>query len=158
MSPLVIAAIVVVVAAVVGVGLFLARQSKPASPVETESPAAEPAPTVPETAPGAGTTVFSGMRIVAASPVGPLAGSRFSIGPEGAVIGRDSAKCQIVYDNEKVSREHARLRYGPKGLVLTSMSKTNMTYLNDNAIEEAIVRPGDRIRISDVTFVVQMDG
>jgi pSer/pThr/pTyr-binding forkhead associated (FHA) protein len=158
MSTTIIVLVVVALAAIAVVS-YLALRGGPAGAAASESPAAEElAATVATTTPEAKSTVFSGMRVVAANPVGPLAGSCFSIGPEGAAIGRDGSKCQIVYDNEKVSREHARLHYGPNGLVLTSISKTNMTYLNDNAIQEAIVRPGDRIRISDLTLVVQMEG
>lgn len=157
MSPTLV--VIVVALVVIAIVSFLALRGRPARPSASGSPVAEElAPTVTTTTPEAKATVFSGMRVVAANPVGPLAGSCFSIGPEGAVIGRDGSKCQIIYDNEKVSREHARLHYGPNGLVLTSLSKTNMTYLNDNAIQEAIVRPGDRIRISDLTLVAQMDG
>jgi len=53
----------------------------------------------------------------------------------------------VVYAGDTVSRRHARLAAGPEGPVLTNLSTTNATYLNERAVSETAVSAGDRIRI-----------
>ncbi len=86
---------------------------------------------------------------------GPLAGSTFVIDDAGLVIGRDPSKCQVVYQGETISRQHARIRQGPGGLQLTNLSTTNRTYLNDQPIQQTAVREGDRIRVGQVVFRIE---
>ncbi len=86
---------------------------------------------------------------------GPLAGSTFSIESGGLVIGRDPSKCQVVYHGETVSRQHARLQVGPGGLLLTNLSTTNRTYVNDQPVQQTAVREGDRIRVGQVVLRIE---
>ena len=85
---------------------------------------------------------------------GPLAGNRWPVGKDGIVIGRDPAVAQIVYPGDTVSREHARIQPGPKGLQVTNLSTTNPTYLNDKPVSQADLAVGDRLRVGEVVFRV----
>lgn len=120
-----------------------------------QHPAAQPQPAQPHApspqgAPGPAARQFS---LEAES--GPLAGNRYEVGPGGLTIGRDPAKCQVVYQADTVSREHARLQITGDGLIVTNLSATNQTYVNDQAISQAPVRAGDRVRVSQVVFLVR---
>jgi S1-C subfamily serine protease len=86
---------------------------------------------------------------------GPLAGNTFAIEADGLVIGRDPSKCQVVYQGETISRQHARIRVGPGGLLLTNLSTTNRTYLNDQPIQQTAVREGDRIRVGQAVLRIE---
>lgn len=86
---------------------------------------------------------------------GPLQGNRFEVGSEGVRIGRDTAACQIVLSEASVSREHAMIRPAGSGLSIKNLSGTNPTYVNDRAIQEATLAPGDRVKIGDSVFEVQ---
>jgi S1-C subfamily serine protease len=81
---------------------------------------------------------------------GPLQGNQFAIGPKGLRIGRDPTSCEIVLTEATVSREHAMLSIsgsGTGGLTIRNLSGTNSTYVNDRAVQEAALKPGDRIKI-----------
>jgi pSer/pThr/pTyr-binding forkhead associated (FHA) protein len=56
-----------------------------------------------------------------------------------------------------VSREHAVLtitgsKNGEASVFIKSLSGTNPTYVNDRAIQEATLKPGDRIKIGNSTL------
>ena len=116
--------------------------------------APEPAEDVAKEPPEAVPTLRSTMGLMSTQVEGPLADTYFEIKDDGLTIGRDPQSCEVVYEDEMVSRQHARLEYGTEGLVLRNLSTTNQTFLNDEAITEAVVRAGDRIRIEQVTFRV----
>lgn len=87
---------------------------------------------------------------------GPLQGNRFEVGPEGVRVGRDPAACQIVLSEASVSREHAVIRRSGAGLSIKNLSGTNPTYVNDRAIQEASLVSGDRVKIGDSIFEVEV--
>ncbi|MCP4663476.1 MAG: FHA domain-containing protein [bacterium] len=152
---IVIGAVVVIVVVLV---VVLASRGRPKAPQPV-------APGVPAGVPGAAPGVAAGAsppappsgsgRYTLVAEQGPLAGNTFEVGAGGLTIGRDPVKCQVVYQGDTVSREHARLQYGPDGLIITNLSTTNKTYINDQVISQAVVKVGDRIRISQVVFVVR---
>src|SRR4051812_2346342 len=67
-----------------------------------------------------------------------------------ARLGRDPG-CEVAFDPAaypKVSGEHARIERTASGLVLTPLSRSNKTLLNDRPVEgPAPLRVGDRIRL-----------
>ncbi len=82
---------------------------------------------------------------------GPLQGNRFPVPTAGLKIGRDPSSCQIVISEGTVSREHAWVL--PSGtdseVLVKNLSGTNPTYVNDRAVQETTLRPGDRIKIGN---------
>src|SRR5262245_48712714 len=83
------------------------------------------------------------------------------IAPDGSVservvtaalirFGRDPA-CEVTFDPTgypMVSGRHARIEQTEDGWVLTPLSQSNKTILNDGAVEGPVsVKPGDRIRL-----------
>ena len=131
--------------------LILSRRRKGKPAAEAAAAAAEA--TDEELAP----TTFSAMGLMS-NAGGPLGGDYFIIKRTGLTIGRDPATCDVVYEDSSVSRQHARLEYTHDGLLLRNLSDTNQTFLNDEAVSEAAVKSGDRIRIENVTFKVLPHG
>lgn len=70
------------------------------------------------------------------------------LGPGELVVGRD-AECDLVVDDERASRVHARLRVNADGTVLVEdTGSTNGTYVNGVRVSGLMsVRVGDEIRI-----------
>jgi S1-C subfamily serine protease len=96
----------------------------------------------------------SGRLVVTA---GPLQGNQFPVSTRGLRIGRDPGTCQIVLAESTVSREHAVLtvtgsKNGEVSVSIKNLSGTNSTFVNDRAIQEAALRPGDRIKIGNNTL------
>jgi LPXTG-motif cell wall-anchored protein len=133
--PMIVGAVVVLGLLLVGLGLWMRRRAPGAA-------AAAPA------SGGRRDGRTSGRLIVTA---GPLQGNSFPVGPQGLKIGRDPASCQIVLSEPTVSREHAQLYVSGTNadFQIRNLSGTNATYVNDRAIQEATLRPGDRIKIGN---------
>jgi FHA domain len=134
--------------------------SSPTTPVQPFSPSpgrpiASPARTVVQTAPPA---VCGSLECVA----GALAGHRFEITRQGLLIGRDPAKCQIVVQDEGVSREHAWVVATDEGVVVIDRGSSNGTYVNSveaGRVTKASLRDGDRVLIGPrgAAFVYSRD-
>jgi hypothetical protein len=85
---------------------------------------------------------------------GAMAGNRFPVPAAGLMFGRDPVSAQIVLAGETVSREHAKLQMANGGLLLTNLSTTNPTYVNDRPAGQTSVKAGDRIQIGANVFLV----
>ena len=72
-------------------------------------------------------------------------GRKYRLG-ESTVIGR-SVKCDIQISEESVSRNHCLIRQVGRSYVIRDLGSTNGTYVNDEPIDEAILRDGDLIKI-----------
>jgi phosphoserine phosphatase RsbU/P len=92
---------------------------------------------------------------------GPSQGTRYDLVDGEYVLGRDPSECQIVIkDVPAVSRKHARLIKSGNSYAVEDLKSRNRTYLNGEpgAIDEVrVLRPGDQIRICEVTFVFEAD-
>lgn len=85
-------------------------------------------------------------------------GRKFSVGPDGARIGR-SSKSDIVLVDESLSRHHCRVYVKPgEGLWVSDLGSANNTLLNDQPITDAKARAGDTITIGDTVLRVLHDG
>jgi hypothetical protein len=73
-----------------------------------------------------------------------------------AVLGRDP-NCDIVLNDTKCSRRHATVEDGPDGLVIRDAGSANGTYVNGRRVDEAPLRPGDTIRMGDVSLKLLTD-
>jgi S1-C subfamily serine protease len=76
---------------------------------------------------------------------GPRAGERFGLGGSGIRIGRESAMCEIVLENPKVSRLHAEVVSIDGKVLLIDRNSSNGTYVNDQKIDKRFLKDGDII-------------
>jgi diguanylate cyclase (GGDEF)-like protein len=67
------------------------------------------------------------------------------------VLGRDE-ECDIALDNELVSRQHARIDFHNGGFVLTDLTSTNGTFVNETPIRCARLKDGDVVRLGEIIF------
>ncbi len=124
--------------------------------VRPEEDAGEPAVADPE--PSGRTMVYSAAGRVAepleqrARSQGQTAlllidGKRLVVGSGGVTIGR-SSKCDVVLDDQNVSREHADLRPRGGSWVLTDLGSTNGSSVNGRRIDApTVIKRGDEIEL-----------
>ncbi len=86
-------------------------------------------------------------RIVVVAPAS-AAGSVFEIQGE-AIIGR-APGCEVVIDDARVSKLHARVVCRRGRWVVEDLGSTNGTLLNDRVVATAVgIGPGDRVQVAD---------
>ena len=73
-------------------------------------------------------------------------GKKHNLDTPSLIIGR-SSKCDIQIDQESVSRNHAKIVNSGQRVLIRDLGSTNGTYVNDQLIEEFILRDGDLIKI-----------
>jgi pSer/pThr/pTyr-binding forkhead associated (FHA) protein len=74
---------------------------------------------------------------------------------EDTIIGR-RAGCDLRVPSASVSRRHCRLSFHDDCLVVEDLQSANGTYLNGVRIKDTQpVRPGDRLEVGPVTFLVE---
>ena len=73
-------------------------------------------------------------------------GRRIQVGTEPMLIGR-AAKCEVMIDQESVSRNHCRLRFDGRNFLVRDLGSTNGTYVNDDLIDETRLRHGDQLKV-----------
>jgi pSer/pThr/pTyr-binding forkhead associated (FHA) protein len=73
-----------------------------------------------------------------------VAGDRHELGDEPLTIGR-APECDLVLDDQNVSRRHAELRPVDGGWVVADLGSTNGVELNGRRVETAALADGDRI-------------
>jgi pSer/pThr/pTyr-binding forkhead associated (FHA) protein len=81
---------------------------------------------------------------------GPLSGRRFPITRQGLLIGRDAAKCQVVLNEDTVSKEHAWIVPLDTGVVVIDRGSANGTYVNSPEsprVSKVGLQNGDRVYI-----------
>lgn len=71
------------------------------------------------------------------------------LGPGKHLIGSDPA-CAVHFEAEGVQQRHALLIVGPQKTVLRALDPR--TWVNDSAIDETVLRLGDRVSIGPMTF------
>lgn len=83
---------------------------------------------------------------------GPGAGSSYRLAEGVISLGRSST-ATIVLDDISVSRRHAEVRRDPDGYRIVDVGALNGTYVNDMAVEEALLAHGQEIRIGRFKLV-----
>jgi hypothetical protein len=73
------------------------------------------------------------------------ANEKHSITGDSVMVGRDRT-CSIVLTHPAVSRRHARITTAGKEPVLEDLQSANGTYVNNNRVERAVLKPGDIVR------------
>ena len=76
---------------------------------------------------------------------GTRAGEKLGLGGSGIRIGRESAICEIVLENPKVSRLHAEVVSIDGKVLLIDRNSSNGTYVNDHKIDKRFLEDGDII-------------
>lgn len=88
---------------------------------------------------------------------GSCAGKRYEITKQGLLIGRDASKCQVVLNDDGVSKEHAWIvPLDADGTVVIDRGSTNGTFVNSTSspkISKVRLQHGDRIYIGKGTAV-----
>ena len=81
----------------------------------------------------------------------------FPLTRESTRIGRRT-DCHLRIPTQDVSRQHCDLIQRNGRLLVKDLGSSNGTYVNGKRVAESTLRPGDKLRIGPVTFVVQIDG
>jgi pSer/pThr/pTyr-binding forkhead associated (FHA) protein len=81
----------------------------------------------------------------------------FSIREPGGVLGR-ARGCAIRIPSAEISRRHCRLRLEDGLVYVEDLDSVNGTLLNGEPVyEKTLVRPGDRLEVGPVGFVVEYE-
>src|SRR6202012_3789592 len=106
-------------------------------------------------------TVVTVISKIAEKPVGKDAclvviyglelGRKYNLENANFIIGR-SSKSDVQIDQESVSRNHAKILNTGKSIILRDLGSTNGTYVNDQLIDEYVLRDGDLIKIGRTIF------
>src|SRR5260370_2510473 len=78
-------------------------------------------------------------------------GKTYNLNAPSLVIGR-SSKCDIQIDQESISRNHSKILNTGKSILVRDLGSTNGTYVNDEPIDEYVLRDGDLIKIGRTIF------
>ena len=83
---------------------------------------------------------------------GEQSGRAYDLVEDEVIVGRDE-NCQIVLDDDSISRRHARLALDDDTYVIEDLSSKNGTYVNDERTDGKVpLRPDDRIEIGTTVF------
>ena len=77
---------------------------------------------------------------------GPNAGSRYLLDRDETSIGRHP-DADIFLDDVTVSRRHAVLASGERGIMLTDNGSLNGSYVNGDRVDERLLGTGDEVQI-----------
>ncbi len=128
---------------ILGVGATFMMKKGPqrAAPQPVKQPAPSPVP--PE---GATKVDWKGLGSLTLS-TGTQLGKSYAIGEKGLVIGREAGQCDIVIPDSNVSRVHAWVTVEKGEVVVIDRGSTNGTFVNNNKVEKAKLKPGDVIHL-----------
>ena len=80
----------------------------------------------------------------------------FELGEKPITIGR-SPEADVVLLDEKASRIHCGIRLWDGEFYIKDLKSRNGTYVNDQRVEVAKLKPADRIRIGSIVFLFEQD-
>ena len=86
---------------------------------------------------------------------GNAAGTQIPVGNE-LLIGRAATGAGTLGDDPEISRNHARVSYGPGGqLQIEDLGSTNGTYVNRTKVDATVpLHPGDYLQIGRTVMEV----
>src|SRR6476660_4885472 len=79
---------------------------------------------------------------------------QYSLFEGRTVVGR-SPQCDVVINDDSISRQHARLVVGPGQVELTDLQSRNGTYLAGEPVRDTILRGGERLSFGDVEATLE---
>src|SRR5438270_174685 len=68
-------------------------------------------------------------------------------------IGRSSG-CDIILDDTKISRSHAKVELGIDGVWVNDLGSGNGTYIDGQRVTSGLWKPGQTLRLGDVQFEI----
>src|SRR3981189_1627711 len=74
---------------------------------------------------------------------------------EGRTIVGRAPLCDVVINDDSISRQHARLVVPPDGVQLSDLQSRNGTYLAGEPIGEVTLRGGEQLRFGDVEAILE---
>lgn len=72
----------------------------------------------------------------------------YALGKSRISLGR-AATNDIVFDDTRMSRSHARLECGPLGCTLVDLGSSNGSYVNERRVQRIQLQPGDLISVGN---------
>ncbi|MBI5493390.1 MAG: diguanylate cyclase [Deltaproteobacteria bacterium] len=78
-------------------------------------------------------------------------GRRFLLDRPEVTVGR-AASCEILLDQDSVSRQHAVIRSSLREVTVKDLGSTNGSYVNDELVQERALRDGDLVKIGRTIF------
>lgn len=93
-------------------------------------------------------------KLVLLNPNGPE--QEFELAKIQVSLGRANTN-DIILDDVRVSRNHARLECEPKGVTIVDLSSSNGTRVNGSIIERATLIPGDTISLGSQQLKYEVD-
>ena len=82
---------------------------------------------------------------------GPLKGHRYPVTPAGLKLGR-SSQCDIAISDLLLSRSHCRFELRGDEVWAIDLASANQTFVNDAAIDEQRLGPGDRVKVGQTVL------
>lgn len=94
--------------------------------------------------------------------LGPMSSSLFVVDGKGnrlevnreLIAGREVG-CDLLLDEGRCSRKHARLQPSPGGILVTDLGSSNGTFINGNRIESGIAKAGDELGFDTAKYKVE---
>jgi pSer/pThr/pTyr-binding forkhead associated (FHA) protein len=80
----------------------------------------------------------------------------FDLGEKPVTIGR-SSDADLVFPDEKASRIHCGIRLWDGDFYVKDLKSRNGTFVNDQRVDLARLRPGDRIRVGSTVLSVEQE-
>ena len=84
-------------------------------------------------------------------------GKQFNLNGPVLLIGRDSGAKIKLLDTE-ISRRHAELTETTDGYRIRDLGSVNGTFVNGRAVQDALLRSGDRIQVGQTILVIVAEG
>jgi pSer/pThr/pTyr-binding forkhead associated (FHA) protein len=81
----------------------------------------------------------------------------FPVKSKSCVVGRRE-DCDLRIPLPAISRRHCKFIKGDLGLELKDLASSNGTFVNNQRIQETILKAGDRVVVGPVVFIIQIDG
>jgi pSer/pThr/pTyr-binding forkhead associated (FHA) protein len=80
----------------------------------------------------------------------------WEVGEKPLTFGR-GANADVRITDDRVSRQHFAVVPKDGGYVLQDLKSTNGTWLNDERVTEATLKPNDKIRVGQTVFVFTLE-
>ena len=93
-------------------------------------------------------------KLILLNPNGPE--QEYRLAKASISLGRANTN-DIILNDARVSRSHARMEFGPQGIYLIDMGSSNGTRLNGTRIDRAAPNPGDTISLGSQQFKFEID-
>ena len=81
----------------------------------------------------------------------------FELPSNVTVIGRRH-NCDLCIPLMSVSKRHCQLNHDNGVLKIRDLGSRNGTHLNGKRIDEAVIKPGDSLKVGPLEFVLQVNG